>query len=69
MKWTKVAQAVHKLKVILDGASGTPSGGNPYLYANYDNNSKLRYGICGNNIQQSGTTVYFYIDNSTELDT
>ena len=67
MGWNKATVAQHRLKVVLDGATGTPGGGEPYLTGNYDQSYETDYGMCGNNLQSSGSTVYFYIDDSSEL--
>jgi len=71
MKWTKVAQAVHKLKVILDGTiyTGFQTGATPELkYVDNSGGSETSCGVCGNSLNlDNSLNAYFYVDNSTEL--
>lgn len=70
MRWTKGGG--HRLKVVLDGAFGNPSGSVPSIQLiEYENGSvfnELTYPGAGNGMIQNGSDVIFYVDTSAEID-
>ena len=70
MRWTKGGG--HRLKVVLDGAYGSPSSSVPSIqlieYKDGNVNNVLTFQNAGNGMTQNGPDVIFYVDTSAEID-